>query len=206
MAPKTVIRKASDSDLKHIVEIHLRSFPNFFLTFLGPAFLTLLYKSIQSDSEGICLVALENGEIKGFVAGASRQSGFYDRLIKNKKWAFARASFGALARNPAIALRLLRALKLPQESESACAQASLMSIAVRPDTQGRGLGKRLVQAFGQELLGRGIFTFSLTTDKDNNEATNSFYRNLGFRLFRTYLTPERRAMNEYLITLDQKKA
>lgn len=41
----------------------------------------------------------------------------------------------------------------------------------------------------------------LTTDRDNNEATNSFYQKLGFVCERTFMTPEGRAMNEYVIDL-----
>ena len=52
------------------------------------------------------------------------------------------------------------------------------------------------------MQARGVSSVSLTTDRDNNERTNDFYQKLGFELARTYVTPEGRAMNEYLIQLE----
>lgn len=191
------------SDLEAVVEIHLNSFPGFFLTFLGHDFLALLYKSMQSDPECVVLVASSNGQIEGFVAGVMHQGGFYQRLIKRQKWAFALAALGALLRRPAIAPRLLRALKRPADVQQASAEAGLMSIAVRLESEGKGIGKRLVEAFCQELARRGVHAVCLTTDRDNNDRVNHFYQKLGFCLSRSYATPEGRAMNEYIISLDK---
>jgi hypothetical protein len=52
-----------------MVEVHLQSFPHFFLTFLGSAFLAQLYSGIIADPSGIALVAEKDGQIVGFVAG-----------------------------------------------------------------------------------------------------------------------------------------
>jgi ribosomal protein S18 acetylase RimI-like enzyme len=78
----------------------------------------------------------------------------------------------------------------------------LMSIAVLPETQGKGIGQALVRAFLDEAARRGLCQVDLTTDRDHNEATNCFYQNLGFTCERTFTTPEGRAMNEYVINLD----
>ena len=77
-----MIRSARPQDIAEVVRIHLESFPNFFLSFLGPASLRLLYEEILSSPEGVLLVA-EEGErdLVGFVAGVTRQSGFYSRLV-----------------------------------------------------------------------------------------------------------------------------
>ena len=200
----TTVRPMLSDDLPQVVEIHLRGFPGFFLTFLGHRFLTLLYGGIQSDPEGIVLVASSRGQIEGFVAGVTLQSGFYQRLIKKQKWAFAAAAVGALLRRPAIAPRLLRALKRPADAQQASAEACLMSIAVRPESQGKGIGSRLAEALCQDLAKRGAHAVCLTTDRDNNDRVNRFYPKLGFRLSRSYITPEGRAMNEYVIFLDKE--
>jgi hypothetical protein len=57
-----------------------------------------------------------------------------------------------------------------------------------------------VQAFLAESRQRGLDAVNLTTDGDDNEATNQFYQSTGFSLART-TTPEGRRMNEYLIQL-----
>jgi ribosomal protein S18 acetylase RimI-like enzyme len=186
------------SDLEAIVRIHLESFPGFFLTCLGQDFLKLLYRSIHCDRAGVVLVAVVNGQVEGFVAGVTQQRTFYQLLIRTQLWAFASAALGAVLRQPAIAPRLLRALQRPAEAGKAAAEASLMSVAVRPSSEGQGIGRQLVLAFCQALAARGVESVCLTTDRDQNARVNLFYQQLGFRLSRSYVTPEGRAMNEYV--------
>lgn len=197
------VRQVTRSDLDRIVEIHLESFPGFFLTFLGYDFLSLLYKGIQSDPDGIILVA-ESDRIEGFVAGVLHQAGFYGRLLKKNKWAFAKAALGALAKRPSVAPRLVRALKRPAEARQSSAEACLMSIAVHTDSGSNGIGQQLVEAFCEELSQRGAPSVCLTTDQDKNEPVNRFYQRLGFHVSNTFITPEGRAMNEYLMVLSKK--
>lgn len=60
-----VIRTMQMGDYNPVVDIHLRFFKGFFLTFLGPSFLTLLYQATLTDASGIVLVAeVENGHIE----------------------------------------------------------------------------------------------------------------------------------------------
>lgn len=196
-----VIRLMAIPDLGEIVEIHLKSFPGFFLSFLGRDFLTLLYRSIFEDHEGIVLVASSEGRIQGFVAGVMHQKGFYQRLLRRNKWAFAIATLGALLKRPTIAPRLIRALRKPNEARQASAEACLMSVAVRPEMEGKGIGQQLVQAFCRTSSERGGQAVCLTTDCDNNERVKRFYQGLGFRISRSFTTPEGRAMVEYLMSL-----
>lgn len=193
-----IIRPGRRDELPGIVGIHLEAFPKFFLSFLGPRFLNLMYGGILADPGGVLHVAEEDHRLLGFVAGVERQAGFYRRLIKRHKWAFAAAALGALRRRPSIAPRLWRALRRPGEARQAAAEACLMSIAVSPQEAGRGLGRQLVLAFDQTLRERGLAAYCLTTDAKDNDRTNRFYAGLGFRLARTFRTPEGRVMNEYV--------
>lgn len=194
-------RISTIADIDQLVCIHSRSFPNFFLTFLGPRFLYLLYRNIALDPEGILFVVEVEDDIAGFVAGVTRQTGFYRRLIRRQKWAFAWAALGATLRRPTIIPRLWRALRRPNDATESAAEACLMSIAVSLEFQGRGIGKQLVEAFCQELAARGEPAVCLTTDRDDNEAVNRFYQRLNFQLARSFITPEGRAMNEYVRNL-----
>lgn len=198
-----LLRPMRSEDLPEIVRIHMRSFPNFFLTFLGPRFLELLYRNIALDPEGILLVADIDGRAAGFVTGVTRQAGFYQRLIRRQAWAFAWAAAGAAFQRPAIIPRLWRALHRPGDAAQSAAEACLMSIAVSPEFQGQGLGKHLVEAFCRELVARGESVVCLTTDRDDNTAINHFYQQLDFKLVRWFVTPEGRTMNEYIRNLQE---
>lgn len=78
-----------------------------------------------------------------------------------------------------------------------------MSIAVLPECQGSGIGQLLVRAFLDEAKRRGLRQVDLTTDRDNNESANRFYQRMGFVCERSFVTPENRAMNEYVIDLSR---
>ena len=196
------IRPMRTADIQEVVRIHLDSFQGFFLTFLGAKFLRLLYDSIVSAPEGVVLIAGGREDaISGFVAGVTEQNGFYARLLRRRKWRFAMAALGALLRRPSIAPRLLRALRRPDDAAESSAPACLMSISVRPSARGSGAGRALVAAFGSELRARGIHTYCLTTDRDDNDDVNDFYRRNGFTLQRTFVTREGRRMSEYVMRL-----
>ena len=197
-------RPGRQSDAASLVSVHLLSFPNFFLSFLGPSFLRLLYESILRDPQGVLIVACEGDRIVGFAAGTSRQRGFYRRLLLRRKWGFVLTSLKALLRRPVIAPRLWRAVHLPRTVERASSDACLMSLAVNPEISGKGLGQTLVLAFCKELIDMSAGDVCLTTDRDGNERVNLFYQKMGFTLVRTFTTPEGRGINEYFKSLEAR--
>ncbi|MGB3223300.1 MAG: GNAT family N-acetyltransferase [Desulforhopalus sp.] len=188
-----------------VVHTHLASFPGFFLSFLGPRFLSLYYAGLCADPQGIGLVYLNTSKFPaGFVAGSSNPRGFYSRLLKRDWLKFALASAGAIIRKPNVIGRVARGFFHSGSNPLGDDVAGLFSIGVLPELQGTGVGKLLVEAFLREAGVRGCKRVFLTTDRDDNEAINSFYRTLGFYIERQYETPERRRMNEYWIDLVYK--
>jgi len=192
-------------DVPEIVDIHLKAFPQFFLSFLGRRFLVALYEGILVDSSGLGFVCVnDDSRISGFVMGSMEPVGFYRRLL-NRDWIrFASYAIGACCRRPAVTLRLLRALRKAAESRALGERtAELMSIAVDPKAQKNGIGEGLLRRFCDECSLQGIRIVKLTTDRIGNERVNRFYTRNGFRISRDFSTPEGRAMNEYMrILLD----
>ena len=188
-----------------VVQTHLRSFPDFFLSSLGPRFLALYYAGICSAPEGIGLVYINtSGFPAGFVAGSSNPRGFYSRLLKRDWLKFALASVGAVICKPSVIGRIARGLFHPGSNPVGDDVAGLFSIGVIPELQGTGAGNLLVQAFLYEAAVRGCKRVFLTTDRDNNGTVNAFYQKLRFNIERQYETPEGRRMNEYWINLLDK--
>ncbi len=196
-----IIRSMQAIDRMDVVNLHLRTFPGFFLTFMGPAFLSQLYGATMADPSGIAIVAINDNRVSGFVTGTTRPSGFFERLRKQHLLGFFFASFGAFLRNPSILPRLFRAFRLSGQPLPGDNCATLMSLAVDPDCQGQGYGKRLVDEFLKEARTRGAQCVNLTTDVVGNDMVNQFYLRLGFVLYRKFTTPEGRLMNEYLFKL-----
>ena len=199
-----MIRKMETSDIATVVAAHLASFPGFFLSFLGPRFLSVYYRGIVTASEGIALVFVDPGNVPaGFVAGSANPQGFYKRLLKNSWFKFGLACFVPVLKRPSAIKRILRAFTHPSSNPPGTDVAGLYSIGVLPALQGTGAGKKLVRAFLEEAGARGCKNVFLTTDRDNNETVNQFYAGLGFSIKQQYITPEGRRMNEYWIDLKE---
>ncbi len=205
---ETRVRPLTLFDIPFCTHSHLQAFQGFFLTFMGADFLRELYSAIVCDPSGIGSVAelldTDTGQqrgIRGFVVGSAQPAGLYARLLHKRLLWFAWASLSGFVKKPAILPRLLRAIAMPGQKMALPNCATLMSIAVLPETQGQGIGQKLVLAFLAEARGRGLEHVNLTTDRLNNDSANRFYRRLGFSLLRSYTTPEGRQMNEYAIAL-----
>ena len=197
-----MIQRMEGKNISRVVEIHLASFPGFFLTYLGARFLLIYYNAICTAPEGIAYVHVDDvGFPAGFVAGTSDPRGFYSRLLRQDWIRFSLASLAAIVRKPSILPRVARGFLHPSRNPAGEEVAGLFSIGVLPKLQGTGAGRMLVDSFLSEARKRGCRRVFLTTDRDGNDAVNAFYRKLGFRVERQFETSEGRAMNEYWIDL-----
>jgi ribosomal protein S18 acetylase RimI-like enzyme len=194
------LRPAGPKDVPGIVSVHMASFQQFFLTFLGPGFLARLYLEILREPGAVFLVATEGGgRVVGFAAGVSDLPAFYQRAARTKWFTFGMASVRAAIFHPSIIPRLWRALRASDHAKGASCPASLMSIAVAPETKGAGVGKNLIAGFLEQMGRQGQSRVCLVTDRDNNTATLGFYEGLGFQKTREFQTREGRWVCEYMI-------
>jgi len=197
-----LLRDMLKGDVEKVADIHLRSFPGFFLSFLGPSFLKQFYSIMVESRYGIALVICHRSEAVGFACGSDYISGFYRDLIKKRWLKLSLASVPAIMRKPSAALRLLRAtITKPKAGAAKKAVGELSSIAVHPDWEAKGLGRALLTGFMEKMKSRGSTELILATDRDNNDRVNAFYVQSGFALTGTYKTPEGRWINEYAIKL-----
>ncbi len=200
MKPRFEIVPLRRRHLADVVDLHLRAFPGFFLSFLGPSFLREFYRSFLDDEAGLGFVSLDDrGRVIGVVVGPVSPAGYFKRLLWRRWWAFAFASARTFLARPRIAPRLVRALAYRGETPAGPSRALLSSIAVDPEARGGGAGAALVERFLAEVRRRGSKGCFLTTDAENNDLVNRFYLRLGWMRESTYRTPEGRRMNRYVI-------
>lgn len=199
------MRIMTKQHLQDVVTVHLASFPGFFLSILGPRFLSAFYSGVCSDPDGIRLVCINSsGNVSAFIVGTVNPRGFYSRLLRKDWLRFSLASLPSVIRNPSIIKRVARGFFHPSQNPGGPDVAGLLSIGVLPECQGIGVGKILVNRFLEETAKRGCTKVFLTTDRDNNDSTNAFYQKLGFVIARQYRTQEGRNMNEYWIDLSKR--
>ena len=188
------------ADIKGVVDVHMRSFPDFFLTFLGFRFLKEFYTSFLVDDEGMGFAAVdeESGRIVGAIVGPVVPDGYFKRLLKRRWLVFCLASMAAVIKRPKAIKRLLRAVFYRGEAPQGPKRSLLSSIAVDTNVQGKGVGRMLVLRWTEEAKSRGSKGCFLTTDADENDAVNMFYQKLGWQIESNYTTPEGRKMNRYI--------
>lgn len=192
------IRILRDTEyVNQIVDIHIRTFTGFFLTFLGRGFLRQLYKGFITHNESDIIGAFEGDKLIGFAAYSKNISGFYKYLIKRSLFPFAWYSFLAFFKKPGIMFRLLRAFTYSKESKREELYIELSSIGVLPEAKGKGVGSALISELKKEFKACEYQYIKLETDKLNNDSVNAFYLKNGFVLDHSYVTPEGREMNEY---------
>lgn len=188
------------NDLKYvddIVDIHMNTFPGFFLTFLGKGFLKHLYTGFIEHSKSNVIIAVEDDRLLGFCAFSEDLSQFYKYLIKCRLIYFAWYALGAFIRKPKVLFRLLRAFTYSNESKRDEGYIELSSIGVLPSAKNKGVGSEMVN-YLYNISNRQKFEYiKLETDRDNNAGANHFYKKNGFILHHSYETPEGRGMNEY---------
>lgn len=189
------VRPMQGDDLAGVVAIHRAAFPNFFLSFLGPRFLHVFYGFVAD--EGIALVALADGRLAGFVAGVPDPRSFYRRLLRRRVVKIALAIVPVTLRRPSTLVRVARRVR--QRTSAGGHEspgAELMSLAVDPAWQRRGIGRALVAAFAERVAAAGVSRLWLTTDAAENDRVIRFYEDLGFQRSREFTTVEGRALVE----------
>ena len=190
--------KSDESLIPRIAKLHIKAFPNFFLTQLGPRFLMTLYKGYLEDPDSGILVAEDSDHhLLGFLAYAFGYSRFYKGLMKSHLATFALCSAGAAIKHPSFIKRLLGAFKKSDEVRRTEKYVELASIGVNPKAEGKGIGSKLIDKLKQITDFNTYAYISLETDADNNEWANKFYQKNGFKHSREYTTGEGRRMNEY---------
>lgn len=193
-----IVRSLELSDISQAVGIHQAAFPNFFLTFLGPDFLKLLYTFYAKGCTEIALAGTYHGQVVGTLLGTTQPVGFYKRLVTRHFFPFAWTSIRPLLRKPSIFPRLMRALCYRGDTPPIVGKGTLLaSICTEPAFQGRGVGRQLVTVFESKAWAAGAQFVYLTTDRNNNQTTRRFYENLGWSVEAEFVTLEGRPMVQY---------
>ena len=198
-----VIRRINNSVPKGIIDVHLQAFQGFFLSSLGRRFLTLYYTTLMKSPKGILICMFNEAQkVVGFAAGTSISKNFHKEILFNKPFAYAWILLPKVIFNPAIIFRLIKNMsKNSSEERDDGNYAELLSIAVSPRYASDGAGKKLLNAFEDQVLENHCEQIALTTDKKNNEKVLSFYQKNGYEVFYEFEAYPSRAMYKMIKSL-----
>lgn len=172
------------------------------MTLLGPSFLKKYYEIAIRYPKKIGVVKeIDSNKVIGFAIGFINPYEFYNELRKNRI-KLLKMSFFYLIMRPWLWKRVMASYLFAKsdyyEAKSSDAIAELASIAILPEYKGRGIGKELLENFILKARENNIKLITLTTDAENNEGVNLFYRKNGFELSRVFEKSKGRVVNEYI--------
>ena len=180
-----------------IAKLHMKAFPDFFLTKLGINFLKTLYIGYLEDPNSGMIVVSDDGIIVGFTAYSKEYPQFFKGLIKKHIIKFGMCSAIAAIKHPSFAGRLFGAFKKSDSVTKQEPYVELASICVAPDAARMGIGSMMIKYLIENTDFSKYDYINLETDAENNDSVNEFYKKNGFQLVRQYITSENRKMNEY---------
>lgn len=191
-----IVRELLPKDANQLSTIHIKSFEGFFLTSLGRSFLTEFYDGILSHKEGVGVGLEIDGVISGFAIGTIYEEGFYKRLIIKKGIRLLLRAVLPLVSRPKRIFQLLTNLR-GGSRQVFLNSGTLLSICIDPEAQEKGLGKLIIAKFEKSMFESGCSGISLTTDADDNDKVNLFYKSQGYEHMETFAAAGDRKMNLY---------
>ncbi|WP_411369053.1 GNAT family N-acetyltransferase [Pseudidiomarina salilacus] len=200
-----VVRQAQFSDLEGIVCVHKSAFEGFFLTLLGPRFLSKFYSIfIEHSSSSLIICEDDDNKVVGFAAYTITPDVFFNFMKKKHGAVLGTLMLPAILMHPLQTLRkVIRALKYRgDQTESMSGYALLSSIGVHPSVKGKGIGSQLINFMNNDLRAREVTAVYLTTDVHDNAATLAFYKKLGFSEHSQFTQSGEREMYRLTNTLD----
>lgn len=190
-------RPLRGTDVHQAARLHLRAFPDFFLSQLGERFLIEFYRGFLDDHSALTVLAeTPGGRVAGVCVGTNEPNGFYSRLLRRRLLPLALASAQASFRNPRAIPRLLGGARYRGDADGSPDGALLASICVDPDAPVGGIGRELIGRWCRLAASRTGSAY-LTTDARDNDRVNRFYVQAGWQVTATFTTPQGRPMHRY---------
>jgi ribosomal protein S18 acetylase RimI-like enzyme len=174
--PPFAIRTGGDGDAAAAAGLHAGRISDGFLSFLGPAFLTHLYRRIARTPSSFLLVADGSGSsgVVGFIAGSADVGGLYKSFLVRDGVAAGLAAAPRLLRGWRRVIETLR--HGASEGAGTGRGTELLAIAVDPAHEGRGVGKALVTAFLDQVGASGATAAYVVVGADNAGAIGLYAR------------------------------
>ena len=186
------IKPIIQEDLVFIAQIHQKAFPESALTKLGEEAVKRYYEwQVFGPHDCLAISATIQDKIVGFCFGGVFRGALGGYLRKNRSFLFWQVLFrpwlllNELFRERIVSalrsLRFIPALKKNSSIDSGYKPKSygILSIAVDPQVQARGIGRALMLAAEQDAIEKDFEQMHLTVSPKNLQAIN-FYIGLGW--------------------------
>lgn len=178
-----MITNAKYDDLKEIAKVHIKCFPDYFLTKYGEKLLSKYYGEYLEENDPF-VIARKDDEIVGFCMGHIGQSEARNAFLRKNFVGMACKTLKLmLSFDREVYSRIKSAIfpsKGDQPEKDKEDEAYLLSLCVIEEMRGTGLSKQLVEAFEKQLLEKGCTEYALFAIEDNDRGIG-FYEKMGFK-------------------------
>jgi len=169
--------------VRAVAALHVRELTGLLRALGGPA-ARAFYSGCVESPNMIGFVALDRGEVRGFVCGSMLPRALKLEAVAQKPIAFTVGVAWGVLRRPAALPYVWQLLRGSAGTHDAGAP-ELTYLAVAPEARRGGIGKDLVNAFTAALRAKGARTCELSVEHEN-VAADAFYRRLGFKSVGNY--------------------
>lgn len=171
---------AIPDDAAKIASIHYDEIDGGFLRQLGKEVLRGLYEAVIENPESFAVIAREDGEIVGFIAGSIHMRKLYGDFFHKHAWSVVFRGFFKIL-NPRTWMKIKDIIKYPVRPEiQNLPEAELISIAVKKEFQRREIAKKMFEIFVEEMKKRNVREFKAVAGEELVSAI-MMYEKLGFR-------------------------
>jgi ribosomal protein S18 acetylase RimI-like enzyme len=169
-----VLRTGTVDDAAAAAALHVGQIGEGFLTVLGPAFLSRLYRRV-ARTPGSFLLVVEDGETTvGFLAGSTDVAGLY------RSFFFRDGAAAFVTCGPRLVRSWRRVMETIRHGTGVSAEgAELLAVAVDPTVRRRGAGSLLVDGFLREMRSRRQEAAHVVVAAGNDRAI-ALYSKAGF--------------------------
>lgn len=179
------IRPLQYRDAERVAELHEAAMGRSLWAQLGRPFLAALYRAMVDSPLFLGFVYVEDGEVKGFIAGSQDTGAMYADLLRRRgQFLFPPAIVGAL-RRPSTIRHLLETARYGSVSGGDGVKAESLFCSFVPDLRGKRVSGHINKVLFDELRARGHSHVKISTETDN-EGANRQLRSWGFEQQQTF--------------------
>ena len=162
------IRPMAALDSPDVARLHHAAMGNSTWAMLGVRFLKALYASLIDDDRFLAFVYVEEGRVRGFIAGSQDTDAMMSATLR-RAWPVLLGSAVPKVFSPSLMWRLLQTHRYGDVSGGEGTAESLFC-SFEPNLRGKRISGHINKVLFDELLARGHQTVKVTTETDNKGA------------------------------------
>ena len=179
------LAQLDDDDVKRLAVLH-HSVMHTLLAELGLPMVLRYYQVARSDLTVIGMCALNSSnEILGWTMGSPHPDRINSGLRSPLPWFVFQMLRVMFTRSLVLWQLISSALSSSAETEMKSGAIELTYIGVAADQRGKGLGRKLLNAFIEASRAAGYHAVALSVEIENESAI-SLYKRAGFRIIKTF--------------------